>query len=219
VRSQIETLKSFHTIDLKKAITISFVEVIKQRGGIGLKVLVAYYSETGNTEKIAKAIFEEVSKDHEAHLKKIKEVTADTLNDYDLVFLGSACHSADLTAPVKRILEALPESPRFKLAGFFTHSVPCPEDSARTRHLFNRWAGRCPVSFEKMSKEKQIDFKGYFNCQGVPSPPIQEFIKKDVIVDADEWEAYMKEVTKHPSIEDLQKAKGFAREVLSRTKF
>jgi len=195
------------------------VKAIKQRGGVGLKVLVAYYSETGNTEKIARAIYEEVSKEHEAHLKKIKEITADTLNNYDLVFLGSACHSADLAPPVKRILDALPKSPRFKLAGFFTHSVQCPEDSARTRNLFNRWAGKCIVSFEKVSKEKQIDFKGYFNCQGVPSSPIQEFIKKEVIVSADEWEAYMEEVRKHPSIEDLQKAKGFAREVLSRTKF
>lgn len=184
-----------------------------------MKVLVAYYSETGNTEKIARAIYEEVSKDHEAHLKKIKEVTVDTLNSYELVFLGSACHSTDLAPPVKRILDALPVSARFKLAGFFTHSVPSLEDSARARNLFNRWAGKCIVSFEKVSKEKQIDFKGYFNCQGVPSPPIQEFIKKEVIVSADEWEAYMEEVRKHPSIEDLQKAKGFAREVLSRTKF
>ena len=184
-----------------------------------MKVLVAYYSETGNTEKIARAIYEEVSKEHETHLKKIKEVTADTLNSYDLVFLGSACHSADLAAPVKRILDALPKSSRFKLAGFFTHSVPCPEGNARARNLFNRWAGKCLVSFEKVSKEKQIDFKGYFNCQGVPSPPIQEFINKKVIVSADEWEAYMEEVRNHPSIGDLQKAKEFAQGVLSRTKF
>jgi len=181
--------------------------------------LVAYYSETGNTEKIARAIYEEVSKGYEVHLRRIKDVTADTLNNYDLVFLGSACHSADLAAPVKRILDDLPRSPRFKLAGFFTHSVQCPEDSIRARNLFNRWAGKCIVSFEKVSKEKEIDFKGYFNCQGVPSPPIQEFIKKEVIVSADDWEAYMEEVRKHPSIEDLQKAKGFTREVLSRTKF
>jgi flavodoxin I len=195
------------------------VKVIKQRRGIGLKVLVAYYSETGNTEKIARAIYEEASKDHESDLKKIKEVTADTLNSYDLVFLGSACHSADLAAPVKRILEALPKSPKFKLAGFFTHSVPCPEGNARTRDLFNRWAGKCIVSFEKVSKEKPIDFKGYFNCQGVPSPPIQEFIKNEVIVSADEWQVYMKEVREHPSVENLRRAKEFAREVLSRTKF
>jgi hypothetical protein len=83
--------------------------------------------------------------------------------------------------------------------------------------LFNRWAGKCAVSFENVGKEKQIDFKGYFKCQGVPSPPIQELIKKEVFMSADEWEAYMEEVRKHPSIEDLQKAKEFTREVLSHT--
>ena len=68
-----------------------------------MKVLVAYYSETGNTEKIAGAIYGEVSKEHEVHLKKIKEVTVDTLNDYDLVFLGSACHSTDFGSSKKNV--------------------------------------------------------------------------------------------------------------------
>ena len=176
-----------------------------------MKVLVAYYSETGNTEKIARAIYEEVSKEHEVHLKKIKEVTVDTLNDYDLVFLGSACHSTDLAAPVKRMLDAIPHSPRFKLAGFFTH--------ATSSEGFKRWASKCILSFQKTSKEKKIDFEGYYNCQGVPSPPIQEFIKREVITSAGEWEEYFEEVRKHPSIEDLQKVKEFAREVLSRMKF
>ena len=36
-----------------------------------MKVLVTYYSETGNTEKIARAIYEEASKEHEVNLKKI----------------------------------------------------------------------------------------------------------------------------------------------------
>lgn len=176
-----------------------------------MKVLVAYYSETGNTEKIAGAIYGEVSKEHEVYLKKIKEVTVDTLNDYDLVFLGSACHSTDLAAPVKRMLDAIPHSPRFKLAGFFTH--------ATSSGGFKRWASKCILSFQKTSKEKKIDFEGYYNCQGVPSPPIQEFIKREVITSAGEWEEYFEEVRKHPSIEDLQKVKEFAREVLSRMKF
>ena len=83
-------------------------------------MLVAYYSETGNTEKIAKAIYGEASREHEAHLTRVKDISAETLNDYDLVFLGSACHSSDLAAPVKKLLKELPESPKFKLAGFFT---------------------------------------------------------------------------------------------------
>lgn len=183
-----------------------------------MKILVAFYSETGNTEKIARAIYEEVSKGHEAHLKKIKEITVESLNDYDLVFLGSACHSTDLATPVKRILDALPKSPKFKLAGFFTHATLSPEDRFRgAREQFDRWASRCIVSFEKVSKEKQIDFKGYYHCKGVPSPPIKEFIKNEILVSADEWEEYIKEIKKHPSPEDLQNAKKFVQEVLSKT--
>lgn len=180
-----------------------------------MKVLIAYYSETGNTEKIAKAIFDETSREHEAHLKKVKDVAADTLNDYDLVFLGSACHSADLAIPVKRILNELPKSPKFKLAGFFTHSTRTPESGESARVLFDKWASRCIVSFEKISKEKHIDFRGYFNCQGVPSPPIQEFIHREIVKSESDLQAYLEEVKKHPSSEDLRRAKEYARKVLS----
>ena len=186
-----------------------------QKKGITVKVLVAYYSETGNTEKVAKAIYDQASKEHEAHLKKVKDVTAGILNDYDLVFLGSACHSADLAVPVKGILNALSNSPKFRLAGFFTHSTWTPESDGSARTLFNRWASKCIVSFEKISKEKQIDFRGYFNCQGVPSPPIQEFIRREIVKSDSDFEAYLEEAKKHPSSEDLEKAKEFARKVLS----
>lgn len=175
-----------------------------------MKVLVAYYSETGNTEKVARAICEEVSKEHETSLKRVGEITVGDLNDYDVVFLGSACHSADLATPVKRILDAIPHSPKFKLAGFFTH--------ATSAGGFHRWASRCISSFRETSREKNVDFEGYYNCQGVPSPPIQEFIKREAIASADEYEKYFEEVRKHPSPEDLQKAKEFAREVLSQTR-
>ena len=172
-----------------------------------MKILVAYYSETGNTEKIARAIHEEAAKEHEAHLKRVNRVATNDLSNYDLVFLGSPCHSTDLAAPVKTILDAIPHSPKFKLAGFFTH--------ATSSGGFNRWASKCILSFEKTSKEKKIDFEGYYNCQGAPSPPVQEFIKREVFTSAGAWDDYFEEVRKHPTPEDLQKAKEFAREILS----
>ena len=183
--------------------------------GIALKVLVAYYSETGNTEKIAKTIYEEASKEHEAHLKRIKDINADTLNDYDLVFLGSACHSADLAAPVKKILKALPKSPKFKLAGFFTHSTLTPEQNEHGQALFDEWASKCIDSFESVSEEKRIDFRGYYHCQGAPSLPIQAFIRSEITKSDDEWETYIREARKHPSQEDLEKASDFARKIMS----
>lgn len=172
-----------------------------------MKVLVAYYSETGNTEMVARAIYDEVSLKHNADLKRVDEITIDILSNYDLVFLGSACHSSDLASPAKRILDAIPNSPKFKLAGFFTH--------ATSPGGFDRWASKCISSFQETSKEKRIDFKGYYNCQGAPSPPIQEFIKREVNIPAGEREAYFGEVRKHPTTEDLQKAKEFARKTLS----
>jgi len=182
-----------------------------------LKILVVYYSETGNTEKIAKAIYEEVSKDHDVHLKKVNDVTADTLNNYALVFLGSACHSADLAAPVKRILEALPESPDFKLAGFFTHSTALPNEGFEgASELYEKWAGKCSTSFEKISREKLIEFKGYYHCVGAPSPEIEKFIHRTILPSAHRWEEYIKEARKHPTPEDIQGAKEFAQEVLSK---
>ena len=171
-----------------------------------MKVLVAYYSETGNTAKVAKAIFEEVLKDHEANLEKIEAVTVDALYNYDLVFLGSACHSADLAVPARKLLKAIPHSPKFKLAGFFTH--------AASSGGFTRWASKCISSFQETSEEKRVDFKGYYNCQGAPSPPIQEFIRREVIPSVADWEEYFQEVMKHPTTEDLHNARRFARDVL-----
>jgi len=183
-------------------------------GVVGVKVLVVYYSETGNTEKVARAIADEVSRDHQVHLKKLNEVTAGSLSNYDLVFLGSACHDADLTTPVKGLLEAIPNAPKFKLAGFFTHATYTLGGTKNQNIMFKRWASKCVTSFQEANREKQIDFKGYYNCQGAPSPPLQDFIRREIVTAPDEWEEYIKDVMKHPTSEDLQKAKEFAREIL-----
>jgi multimeric flavodoxin WrbA len=71
-----------------------------------MKVLIAYYSETGNTVQVAQAIGAGMaSQGHEVCLMGIGAVAADTLSAYDLVILGSACHDADLATPVKQILD------------------------------------------------------------------------------------------------------------------
>ena len=180
-----------------------------------MKVLVAYHSETGNTEKVARAIHEEASAGHEADLKKVGEVAVEDLNDYDLVFLGSTCHSADLASPVKELLNAIPESPGFSLAGFFTHSTPRADHEwiPRAAELFERWAGKCSVSFESV-KKMGVDFRGCYNCQGAASPGIEEFIHRSILPDDVEFQAYVEEARKHPTAEDLDKAREFARDVL-----
>ena len=56
---------------------------------------------------------------------------------------------------------------------------------------------------------------GYFGCQGAPSPPIEQFIHSAIVTDEDEWQAYVREVRKHPDEDDLRRARAFARQVLA----
>ncbi len=180
-------------------------------------ILIAYFSQTGNTAKVAQAIYKEASsQEHEVHLKKIAEITPNSLDAYDLVFLGSACHDTDLVKPVKRILEGIASSPPFKLAGFATHATYTPEGGKREREVYEEWAGRCVVSFNRASQEKEMGFLGYFHCQGAPSPPIEEFIHNTIVTDEDEWETYIEQVRKHPTEKDLQKAREFAQQILAK---
>ena len=75
-----------------------------------MKVLVTYFSQSGNTEKIAKAIFEEAAQANEAELKKLEDITPDEVAGYDFIFIGSPLHSANLAAPVKECLGVLKAS-------------------------------------------------------------------------------------------------------------
>jgi flavodoxin I len=182
-----------------------------------MKILITHFSQTGNTAKVARAVYEAVSsRGHEVDLREINEVTVESLNEYDLIYLGSACHDTDLAKPVKRLLERIGGSPPFKLAGFVTHATQMPEESEGARELYERWAGNCIQTFHRVSEEKQIAFLGYCHCQGAPSPPIETFIHNTILTDDGQWETYIGEVREHPNKEDLQEAKEFARQVLAK---
>ena len=182
-----------------------------------MQVLVICYSETGNTAKVAGAIQEAVSScGHSVDLQTTAEVTVDALNTYDLIFLGSACHDTDLARPVKALLEQIPDSPSFKLAGFVTHAAYSPEGGDREEELHGTWAARCAQTLRRVSQKKGIEFLGYFGCMGAPSPPIEQFIRSQIVTDKEEWERYVQEVRGHPDEEDLRRAGEFAAQVLAR---
>ena len=109
-----------------------------------MKVLIAFFSQTGNTARVARAIQQEaLTRGHEVDLREISQVSARDLDDYDLVFLGSACHDTDLARPVVRLLRRVGGSPPFRLAGFCTHATYMPEGGERARELYETWAGNC----------------------------------------------------------------------------
>jgi len=81
------------------------------------KVLLAYYSSSGNTEKMAQKIAETVKKEGiETVLKKVEDIKASDLIEYDGIILGSPTYYGTMAWQVKKLLD---ESVRFhgKLKG------------------------------------------------------------------------------------------------------
>ncbi|MFX1342752.1 MAG: flavodoxin family protein [Promethearchaeota archaeon] len=181
-----------------------------------MKILIAYYSETGNTAQVAQAMYEVVAGDHDVVLMPVVEVVVDRLGGFELVVLGAAVHDSDVAKPLKRLLAALPMNPGFKLAGFATHAVYVPDGSAHKDELYMRWAGKCRPSFEDTCQEKGIPFLGFFHCQGAASKPIEVFIHREIITLEEEWNAYLPELRRHPSPEDLQNAKDFTLQIIGK---
>jgi len=185
--------------------------------GDTLKILVAYFSETGNTKRIAEAIGEEATVGgHDVDIKTVGEISASQLGEYDVIFLGSTCHSADVAAPVRNILDGLSEGSELKLAGFVTHSTVMPEGDAWQKEMYEQWGGKCPATFETVCKKKAIELLGFFHCQGAPSPQIEAFIHSTIIPDEEHWAEYIEDARKHPTADDVEAAREFTRSALAK---
>jgi len=170
-----------------------------------MKVLVAYYSMSGNTEKLARAIHDEASKNHESYLKKVDEVEAKWLDKHDVLFIGSPTHAGELSAPVKKFLTGLPQSPRFKVAAFITHASPDRVDYEK-----------CFKAFEAFGKEKGFKLLGCCDCQSRLAPEIQPYVKEARKASDAEFDEMMKSIEKRPNAADLRNARGFVRQMLSK---
>jgi len=70
------------------------------------KVGVIYYSRTGNTEKMAKAVYEGVkSEGVEVELKKVEETEPEDLLNWDGIIVGSPCYYGLPAASVKELFD------------------------------------------------------------------------------------------------------------------
>ena len=181
-----------------------------------MKILIIYYSKTGNTKQLGKVIQEVTSIDHNSTILPLKKVSLEILNDYNLLFIGAPCHHSTLAKPMLKFLKTLPNSPSFKFAGFYTHSTTLSEGTERNKQLFEEWAGKCHLVFEKTAKDKNIEFLGDFNCQGSASFLIEKFIHAKIVTDKKEWIPYKEEMKKHPTQADLDDVRQFAQNILNK---
>ena len=110
-----------------------------------MKVLVVYFSQTSNTKRVAESIYEGASKEQEADIESLEDLTV--FADYRV------------PKPTIRFLESIPENPPFSMAGFYTHATYTRDDKRfkRAEEVFDKWAARGLRTFERISREKGID--------------------------------------------------------------
>lgn len=172
-----------------------------------MKVLVTYFSQTGNTEQIARAIYEESVSSSSADLKKIEEIDPSQLDDYGLVIIGSLCHGGTLAEPVRVLMNLIPERSSFYLAGFVTHASP----------LYNKSDDEnCMIYLSSLCRKKGIAYLGCFECQGRLAPKLYNFIKHFKHIPEDEWAPMAARMERHPDSEDIENARVFARAILNK---
>jgi flavodoxin/ferredoxin len=89
-----------------------------------VKAVVLYYSQTGNTKKVAQAIHRGMRRAvPDCELKTIKEVDPASLGGYDLLGLGSPVWMGGETPNVRRFLDRVPKQAGTHLFSFCTHGV------------------------------------------------------------------------------------------------
>ena len=71
------------------------------------KVLIVYYSETGNTKEMAELIAEGVrrEKDVEVEVKAVQDTKVEELLDFDGIVIGSPTYYGSMAAEVKKFID------------------------------------------------------------------------------------------------------------------
>ena len=124
-----------------------------------MKVLVAYISQSGNTRKVADAMFEVMQGEKE--IKELSEI--ENVDSYDLLFVGFPIQAFGPAEKAKQFMAQNVSGK--KVALFTTHASP--EDSED----LPPWLEAC----KKAAAGAEI--VGFFNCQGELAPDIMEMLK------------------------------------------
>lgn len=171
-----------------------------------MKVLVTYFGQTGNTEKVARAIYEEASTTNEADISKLEEINADDLIGYNFIFIGSPLHAGNLAAPVQEFLNSIQSGSGQKMACFITHAAPAyPEQDI----------DKIIEPIKAVCQKNDMKYSGCFDCQGYLTEELHEMIKQRQGATDEQWAEKVKQMRGHPDAKDLEMARSFAKKVLA----
>jgi flavodoxin len=159
-----------------------------------MAVLVTYTTQTGNTKKVAEAIFDGICGEKE--IKPLGEVT--DLDGYDLVFVGFPIVRFGAGEDVKQFLAQYTLGKRVAL--FVTHASP--EEAPGVE----QWLAPAKES------ARDADLVGLFHCQGALAPSVKAFMLEAPDPQLRSW-AEMDNSEGQPDAARLALARAFGREM------
>jgi flavodoxin len=159
------------------------------------KILVAYISWTGNTKKVANAIFEAL--EGNTTIKPLDEVQ--NLDEYELIFIGFPVHSHSVPFKSEEFIKKIPDGK--KVALFSTHG-------SLTGSRLSREALEHASILASSSK-----ILGTFTCRGKVSLQAMEVLSKSPEHKA--WVEMAASAQTHPDENDLEDARDFAKWIMT----
>ena len=168
-----------------------------------MKILICYFSNTGNTEKIANSIAEGLETE-DVELIKVGDADPSSLKDYDLVVLGSGIYGGKLNKKVIDFMKTVVEYPP-NFAFFNTH-----QSATSYQKAFKRIRAKI--------EENQSKIIGEFDCigenLGMPKETILGMLAKLPPEERKRQEAKLEETKGHPDSQDLANAKAFGKSLI-----
>ena len=165
-----------------------------------MRTLVAYFTQTGNTERVAEAIYEELSGDKE--IKKLPDV--ESLEGFDLAFIGFPIMAF---GPADAAKDFLADRAAGKpVALFITHA------SAEDSDVLPEWLEKCEQA------AAGTELVGTFNCQGELSQAVADLLAASDDPQLREFAEARSETLGQPDEARLEKARAFAREMVEKAK-
>jgi flavodoxin len=163
-----------------------------------MNVIVTYMSLSGNTEKVAEAIYEEIRERKE--IKPMDEVNS--LEAYDLVFFGFPMHGFGCPEEGQDFLKNHCQGRQVVL--FVTHGAPEYSEELQP------WLEACREA------AAGTEVVGMFNCQGELAQYVADHLLASDNPRHRAWGEGRESTIGQPDESRLQKAREFAREVMKK---
>ncbi len=172
-----------------------------------MKILICYHSQSGNTEKVARAMAEALTSE-EVSIKPAAEVDPATIGANEMVLLGSGVYGGSVGASIKLLVKKATTLPK-KVVLFTTHANFSPimwKDAFKLVRKGIEKAGSAIVAEWDCPGENRTVAKTFRQAEYAKMAPEKRKAAED----------YDEKIRGCPKEEDLDQARAFARSLVER---